>query len=152
MLRVGLIFPMDKVELVSLIVISKKKYAIEIRVHVEYYSLNDTCVHYHFHIPFSDEVLDNVPGHGFFSYHQFKITEEDKNKTKFTKKWGSYSYHVMPFRLKNQPVVLSRIVVSAFRDYMHMFLEVYMDDWTVYSMVKKHSSFLRIMFSLCIQL
>jgi hypothetical protein len=48
--------------------------------------------------------------------------------------------------------VFSRIVIATFRDYIHRFLEVYMDDWTVYSLLKKHSSLLRIMFDQCRQL
>lgn len=42
--------------------------------------------------------------------------------------WGSYAYKIMPFQLKNVLAVFSRIVIATFRDYIHKFLEVYMDD------------------------
>jgi len=64
----------------------------------------------------------------FSSYHQVKITDEDKKKTTFTTEWGSYSYNVMPFSLNNAPFVFSMIGIAAFQDYIHNFLEVYMDD------------------------
>ena len=64
----------------------------------------------------------------FSSYHQVRITEEDHHKMKFVIEWGCYQYTIMPFELKNAPVIFSRIVVSAFKDFIHMFLEVYFDD------------------------
>ena len=44
-----------------------------------------------------DEILENVGGqeaysftYGFSSYHQIKITLEDRYKTTFSIEWGSY--------------------------------------------------------------
>lgn len=102
---------------------------------MDYCSLNNSCVHDLFPTPFNDEVLDNVVGNeayyftdGFYGYHQVIVAEEDNKKTKFNMKWGSYAYHVMPFSLNNASATFSRIAISAFRDYIHKFLEVYMDD------------------------
>jgi len=58
----------------------------------------------------------------------------------------------MPSGLKNAPTIFSRIVIATFRDYIHKFLEVYMDDWIMYSLLKKHTSLLRVMFERCRQL
>ena len=156
MLTVGLIFPMEEAEWVSPIVIQNKKDKSEIRICVDYQSLKNACIHDPFPTPFSDEVLENVAGNeaysftdGFSGYHQVRIAEEEKTKTTFTTKWGSFSYHVMPFGLKNAPAVFSRIIIAAFREYIHKFLEVYMDDWTVYSLLKYHATLLRIMFDRC---
>lgn len=63
--------------------------------------------------------------------------------------WGSYAYHMMSFGLKNVPAIFSWIVIIAFKDYIHRFLEVYMDDWIVYNLLKKHISLLRVMFDRC---
>jgi hypothetical protein len=159
MLVVGLIFPLYKVEWISPIVILTKKGMDDIRVYVDYKSLNSVFVHDPFPIPFSDEVLDQVVGNeaysftdGFSGYHQVRIAEEDKTNTTFTTEWGSFAYNVMPFGLKNTPTIFSCIVIASFRDFIHKFLEVCMDDWTVYSLLKEHLGLLRLMFDCCRQL
>jgi hypothetical protein len=78
-------------------------------------------MHDTFPTPFSDEVLDQVARkepysftYGFSGYHQVKIAEEEKKKTTFITEWGSFSYNVMPFGLKNSPVFFSWIVITSF--------------------------------------
>jgi hypothetical protein len=51
----------------------------------------------------------------------------------------------MPFRLKNAPAVFSRVVVATFKEFIHKFLEVYLDDWTVFILSKDHIEVLRLM-------
>jgi hypothetical protein len=51
---------------------------------------------------------------GFLGYHQVRIVEEDKNKTLFITKWGSFSYNVMPLGLKNTPAGFYRILIEIF--------------------------------------
>ena len=65
----------------------------------------------------------------------------------FVTEWGCYRYTVMPFGLKNAHAIFSRIVVSDFKDFIHKFLEVYFDDWTVFGLVKDHIESLRMMLS-----
>ena len=88
--------------------------------------LNDACLNDPFPTPFTDEVLENVGGHevysfndGFSGYHQIKISEEDRHKTTFSTEWGSYQYTVMPFGLKNAPAIFSRVVIFAFKEFIH---------------------------------
>jgi len=57
----------------------------------------------------------------------------------------------MPFGLKNAPAIFSRVVVGAFKEFIHKFLEVYFDDWTVFGLLKKHIEKLRMMFDQCRQ-
>jgi hypothetical protein len=64
--------------------------------------------------------------------------QEDRHKTTFATEWGSYQYTIMPFGLKNAPAVFSRVVVATFKEFIHKFLEVYLDDWTVFSLLKDH--------------
>jgi hypothetical protein len=104
-------------------------------------------------------VLEQVAGKESYSfidrfsgYYQVRIAEEDKRKTTFITKWGYFSYNVMPFGLKKAPVVFSKIVIAAFREFIHKFIEVYMDDWTIYILLKEHVSLLRIMFDRCKEL
>jgi hypothetical protein len=58
MLEAGLIFAVEEEEWVSLIVIQSKKGTEDIRVYVDYRSLNSACVHDPFPTPFTDEVLE----------------------------------------------------------------------------------------------
>lgn len=114
--------------------------------------MNDACLHDPFPTPFTGEVLKNVGGqeaysftNGFSGYHQMKIAPEDRHKTTFATKWGSFKYTVMSFRLKNAPAIFSKVVVTAFKEFIHKFLDVYLDDWTVFSLLKDHIETLRLM-------
>jgi hypothetical protein len=71
------------------------------------------------------------------------------HKTKFAIEWGSFKYIVMPFELKNAPAIFSRVVVASFKDFIHKFLEVYLDDWAVFSLLKDHVQVLRLMLDRC---
>ena len=57
----------------------------------------------------------------------------------------------MPFGLKNAPAIFSRVVVAVFKEYIHKFLEVYFDDWTVFGLIDKHIGDLRLMLEKCRQ-
>jgi len=86
---------------------------------------------------------------GFSRYYQIKIMLEDRRKMTFATKWGCFQYTVMLFGLKNAPAIFSRIVVVAFKEFIHKFLEVYLDDWTVFGLVKKHLPSLQLMLDTC---
>lgn len=55
----------------------------------------------------------------------------------------------MIFGLKNAPKLFSCVVVVAFKDFIHKFLEVYLGGWTVFSLLKKHIQKLRLMLDRC---
>jgi hypothetical protein len=57
----------------------------------------------------------------------------------------------MPFGLKNAPTIFSRVVIIAFKEFIHQFLEVYLDDWKIYSPLKDHVGVLRMMLERCRQ-
>ena len=69
----------------------------------------------------------------------------------FVTEWGCYHYTIMPFGLKNAPAIFPRIVVYAFKDFIHKFLEVYFDDCTVFGLVRDHIESLRMMLEHCLQ-
>lgn len=120
--------------------------------------LNDACLHDPFLTPFNDKVLENVGGQeiysftdGFLGYRQIKIAPKDQHKTTFVTEGGCYQYTVMPFGLKNAPNIFSRVVVIAFKGYIHQFLEVYFDDWMVFGLLRDHAGNLRMMLDGCHQ-
>jgi hypothetical protein len=57
----------------------------------------------------------------------------------------------MPFGLKNAPTIFSSVVIVAFKEFIHWFLEVYLNDWTVYSLLMDHVEVLRLMLERCRQ-
>jgi hypothetical protein len=127
MLEVGIIEPVEESEWIIPMVVQEKKQG-GIRICVDLRKLNDACLHDPFPTPFTDEVLENVGGQeaysftdGFSGYHQIRIAPEDRHKTTFSTEWGSYQYTVMPFGLKNSPAIFSRVVVAAFKDFIHNF-------------------------------
>jgi hypothetical protein len=70
--------------------------------------------------------------------------EEERAKTTFAMEWGSFAYIVMPFGLKNSPALFSRIVVTTFKESMNFFMEVYLGDWTMFTLLKEHRHALRL--------
>ena len=109
--------------------VSQDKKIEGIRICVDLRNLHDACVHDPFSTPFMDEILKNVGGNevysftnGFLGYHHVKIVEEDKYKKTLVMDWGSFSYIVMPFGLKNTPTIFSKIIVAEFKKFMHKFL------------------------------
>ena len=76
---------------------------------------------------------------------------KDRSKTTFVIEWGSFQYTVMPFGLKNAPAIFSRVVVVVFKEYIHKFLEVYFDDWSIFGLIDKHIGDLRLMLEKCRQ-
>jgi hypothetical protein len=137
-------------------VVQDTKQGRGIRICIDLRKLNDAGLRDPFPTLFTDEALGNVGGHeaysftdGFSGYHQIKIAQEDRHKTTFATEWGSYQYIVMVFRLKNAPTIFFRVVIKAFKEFIHQFLEVYLDYWTVYSLLKNHVEVLRLMLERC---
>jgi hypothetical protein len=157
MLEAGIIEPVEESEWISPMVVQDKKIG-EIMICIDLINMNDSCLHDPFPTPFTAEVLDNMGGQevyyfidGFSGYHQIQIAKEDLHKTTFAIEWGSYKYTVMTFGLKNSPTNFSRVVVEAFKEFLHKVLEAYFDDWTIFSLLKNHIECLRLMLDKCRQ-
>jgi len=57
----------------------------------------------------------------------------------------------MSFGLKNAPTVFSRVMVAVFKEFIHKFLEVYLDHWIVFSLLSDHIELLILMLDTCRQ-
>ena len=155
MLDARIIQPIEESEWISPMVVQDKKTG-EIRIYVDLRKLNDACVHDPFPAPFTDEVIEGVGGQemysftdNFLGYHQIWIAKEDCHNTMFFTEWGCFQYTVMPFGLKNAPAIFSRVVVVVFKEFIQKFLQVYMDDKTVYGFVRDHLANLQLMLEWC---
>ena len=91
---------------------------------------------HNFPIPFIDQIIDECTGHealffmdGFSSYNQIEIHPADQYKITFTTPWGTFSYRVMPFGLKNDGATFQWAMTYIFHDMAHIIL-AYLDDLT----------------------
>ncbi|XP_038989072.1 uncharacterized protein LOC120112931 [Phoenix dactylifera] len=69
---------------------------------------------------------------GYSGYNQIAIDLEDQEKTTFTCPFGTFAYKRMPFGLCNAPATFQRCMLSIFSDMVERFLEVFMDDFSVF--------------------
>jgi hypothetical protein len=75
---------------------------------------------------------------GYSGYKQVKMVEEDKEK-KIILEWGAYAYNVsMPFGLYNASTIFQKIVTKTFKPYLNKFMQVFLDDFSVYGDKKDH--------------
>ena len=160
LMEAGFIYPVDNSEWVSPIVVVPKKVGadgkVKIRVCQDFRKLNAATKKDHFPLPFTDIILDHVSGQeyysfldGFSGYNQVMIRKEDQLKTTFTTEWGTYAFNRMPFGLCNAPGTFQRLMMDIFKDFLRHFLEVFIDDFAVFSKRADHLEFLTRTFRRC---
>ena len=80
----------------------------DIKLCVDFINLNHASNKDNYPVPPIKQILNMVSGSelfslldGFFGYNQVLVAEEDKFKTTFRTKWGTFAYRRMPFGLVN---------------------------------------------------
>ena len=160
LLKAGFIFLVCNLEWVSPIVVVPKKVGadgkVKIRVCQDFRKLNAATKKYYFPLPFTDIIQDHVSGHecynfldGFSGYNQVFIRKGDQLKTTFTTEWGTFAFNQMPFGLCNAPSTFQRLMMDVFKDFLRHFLEVFIDDFAVFSERADHHEFLQRTFQRC---
>ena len=103
---------------------------------IDFHDLNWAWPKDNFPTPFIDKIIDVCTGHevfsfmdGFAGYNQIQIWKEDHYNTAFTTPWGTFTYQVIPFGLKNARATFQRAMMYCFHDLIHIIL-VYLDDLT----------------------
>jgi len=156
LLDVGIIYPISDSKWVSPTQVVPKKSGITVvknekgeliptrvpsswRMCIDYRKLNTATRKDHFPLPFLDQILERVAGHpyycfldGYSGYYQIPIALEDQEKTTFTCPFGTFAFRRMPFGLCNAPATFQRCMLSIFSDMVEHYLEVFMDDLTVF--------------------
>ncbi|ORD95628.1 YI31B [Hepatospora eriocheir] len=117
-----------------------KKDTDEKRMVIDYRDLNSITISKKFAIPRIDLTLDALSGAAVFTsldlisgYHQFILDETDRDKTAFSCSSGQYRYKVLPMGLVNAPYIFQRVMTKLFKEYINVFVVVYLDDILVYS-------------------
>ena len=80
----------------------------KVQMCVDYRDLNRTSPKDNFPLPHINTLVDNTAKHSLFSfmdeflrYNQIIMAPKDMEKITFLTMWGTFSYKIMPFRLKN---------------------------------------------------
>ncbi|CAM8892590.1 unnamed protein product [Rhodiola kirilowii] len=109
------------------------------RMCIDHRKLNAVTRKDHFPLPFTDQMLDRLTSKPYFcilddfsGYNQIPIAPEDQENTTFTCPFSTFSFHRMSFGLCNAHDTFQRVVTSIFSDMIGTFIEVFMDDFTVY--------------------
>jgi hypothetical protein len=155
LLECGFIYPVPYSEWVSPIVVVSKKNG-KLRICVDFRRLNNVTRKDYFPLPFTNAILDGVAGYeyysfldGFSGYNQIMIALGCRAYMTFTTDWGTFAYNVMPFGLCNAPATFQRVMTIAFQEYLRKFMEIFLDDFCVYSTWKEHANCLRKCFEQC---
>ena len=109
---------------------------------IDYRKLNAATRKDHFSLPFIDLMLERLANHqyycfldGYSGFFKIPIHPDDQKKTTFTCPYGTFAYRRMPFGLCNAPATFQRCMMSIFIDMIEDFMEVFMDDFSVYGSV-----------------
>ena len=160
LLKAGFIYPVHNSEWVSPIMVILKKVGadgkVKIRVCHDFKKLNAATKKDYFPLPFTELILDHVSGHkcynflnGFSGFNQAHIRNQDQLKTTFTTEWDTFAFNRMPFGLCSAPRTFQRLLMDIFQDFLRHFLEVFIGDFTVFSLRKDHLEYLENTFQRC---
>ena len=64
-------------------------------------------------------------------FWQVEMEPEDREKTAFITKFGTYEFTIMPFGLCNAPATFQRLMDTVLREILWHFVVVYIDDINV---------------------
>lgn len=84
-------------------------------------------------------MLDKLAGQEYYCFldgysrcNQIVIPPQDQEKTTFTCPYDTYSFKHMPFGLYDAPTTFQRCMMATFHDMVEDFVEVFMDDFSVF--------------------
>ena len=117
----------------------KKKYGY-LRMCIEYRQLNKVTVKNKYPIRIIDDLFDQLQDASHFSkidlrsgHHQLKVRDSDDLKTAFKTRYGHYEFVVMSFGLTNAPAAFMDLMNRVFKQYLDLFVIVFIDDILIYS-------------------
>uniref|UniRef100_A0A8C6K7U4 Gypsy retrotransposon integrase-like protein 1 n=1 Tax=Nothobranchius furzeri TaxID=105023 RepID=A0A8C6K7U4_NOTFU len=107
---------------------------------IDYRALNNITIKNRYSLPLIASAFEPVQEALFFTkldlrnaYHLVRIKEGDEWKTAFKTHIGHFEYLVMPFGLCNAPAIFQNLINDVLRDFLNVFVFVYLDDILIFS-------------------
>lgn len=117
-----------------------KKKDGSLRLCVDYRGLNKVTIPNKCPLPRPDETFDRLAHAKRFTkldmrgaYNLLRIAKGEEWKTAFRCRYGHFEYQVMPFGLMNAPGTFQAFVNDVLREYLDVFVVVYLDDILIFS-------------------
>ncbi|KAI2649864.1 Transposon Tf2-11 polyprotein [Labeo rohita] len=137
-LKQGFIQPSTSPAASSFFFVGKKDGGL--RPCIDYRQLNSQIIRQPYPLPLVPAALEELRGAQVFTkldlrsaYNLIRIRKGDEWKTAFITPTGHYEYRVMPYGLSISPSVFQTFMNEVFREYLHRFVVVYIDDILIYS-------------------
>ncbi len=107
---------------------------------IDYRALNSQTVKLPYPLPLVPAALEELHGARIFSkldlrsaYNLVRIRAGNEWKKALITPSGHYEYRIMPYGLSNSPSVFQHFMNEVFREFLHQFVIVYIDDILIYS-------------------
>ena len=112
----------------------------KLRLCVDYRQLNDITIKNRYPLPLIEELRDKLGTAQWFTaldlkgaYNLIRMKEGEEWKTAFRTREGLFEYLVMPFGLTNAPASFQEFINHVLREYLDIFVVVYLDDILIFS-------------------
>jgi len=112
----------------------------KLRMCIDYHALNKITIKNNYPLPQIHNFVDHLNGASYFNqidlksgYYQICVKDVDVEKTTMRKKYDSYEFLVMSFRLCITPSTFTTLMNSIFHENLNEFVINYIDDILVYS-------------------
>ncbi|XMA14720.1 hypothetical protein WAI453_007511 [Rhynchosporium graminicola] len=138
MLAQGFIRPSKSEAAAPLMFVNKKDGTL--RPCVDFRGLNAITIPNRYPIPLISEILNRLGEASVYTkldllgaYNLIRIAQGHEWKTAFRTRFGSFEYLVMPFGLCNAPATFQAYIDQCLREYIDVFVIVYLDDILIFS-------------------